>query len=106
MRKLNFGIFILAFFITGFVGTLSVSAQDLRPAGGSCSCSNSSCSASQTCEKGEAICICSATGCSSSCSSGFAPELDEKVIAAKLQNEAVKNFGSVLSKAFRAGKTP
>lgn len=44
------------------IANVGISAQD------SCSCSNSVCSASQTCSGGKtAKCTCSATGCSSSC---------------------------------------
>jgi hypothetical protein len=92
----NLKMFALVFFCFDFAGTISVSAQS------SCSCSNSGCSASQSCPDGYiAVCTCSATGCSSSCNRAqLEIELSENVLATKLQNESAKNIGSVLSKAF------
>lgn len=92
----NLKMSLVVFLVSIFVGTISVSAQS------SCSCSNSGCSASQSCPDGYiAVCICSATGCSSSCNRAqLELELSENVLATKLQNESAKSIGSVLSKAF------
>lgn len=83
----------------------SVSAQSMLPGPeASCTCTQMGhCSASQTCPDGYfAVCTCSATGCSSSCSklSGFM-DLSEASLVKKLQGDSVKNFGTVLSKAFK-----
>lgn len=84
---------------------LSASAQSSLPGPGeSCTCTEvGHCSASQTCPDGyAAVCVCSATGCSSSCSkiSGFM-DLSEASLVKKLEKESVDKFGSVLSKAFK-----
>lgn len=103
MKKLNFHIFILLFFVltTGGISSTFAQSAELLDAS-SCACSNSGCSASQSCPDGYiAVCTCSATGCSSSCSSsGFVAELSEKILSENLRNESVKNFGKILSKAF------
>lgn len=94
----------------------SVFAQDKTtqnvlpgPGGGgpsTCSCSDPSsrCTASITCSSGNAICICSDSGCSSFCAAGFAGEFpDGKTLLDRLQTVEESEIGSVLSKAL--GKT-
>jgi len=61
------------------------------------------CSASQSCPDGYiAVCTCSATGCSSSCTKiDGVMELSEPTLEKMLLGESAANFGKVLSKAFK-----
>lgn len=64
----------------------------------SCSCSSTSggCSASQTCPAGKsAVCTCSLTGCSSSCSGGEL--ILERTGIAKLETAPIGEIGGILS---------
>lgn len=80
----------LAFVLTFLVFTsLNLYAQE------SCSCSTSSCSASQSCPAGKsAVCVCSATGCSSSCSGGAEqlPDGGPQSISSALSSDVALNF--------------
>lgn len=96
----NIQIIIVLVFTFGVWGVTDNFAQS------SCSCSNSTCSASQSCPDGYiAVCSCAATGCSSVCNKEqpILDLVDENILDAKLRNESTKNLGEVLSKTL--GKT-
>lgn len=108
INKLCFPVFCLV-----FVLGISARAQEktnlqnnLGEGGGSCSCSDPTarCTASVTCPSGNAVCICSDTGCTSYCSGGGGGENPEgRVLLSKLQTTEISEIGDVLGKAF--GKT-
>ncbi len=93
-------IFSLLFFTVTFSSPPPIFAQS------ACACSNSVCSANQSCPSGYiAVCTCEATGCSSECkkeSGGIIiPELPtENLIAQKLRETSVNSFAKVLSESF------
>ena len=91
---------ILALLITSALG---VSAQGDRPAS-QCSCNqgNGGCSASQTCPDGYiAVCICGATGCSSSCQGMGRPAgLNEKEVFSAITRNDTKGLNKILSEAY------
>jgi hypothetical protein len=91
MKKI---ILVLAFFV---FGTCASYAQS------SCSCGvgNGGCTASQTCPSGKiAVCVCSGTGCSSSCNSEAFEMPLENVIQTNIDLATGKNIGDVLSTAY------
>ncbi len=89
-------------FVSLLVLTLGIAAQDDRPIS-SCSCSqgNGGCSASQTCPDGMiASCICSATGCSSSCIAVDLRPGNEQDTASAIARNDFKTLSSILSRAY------
>lgn len=105
MKNFRISVFVLSlmFFTMMFVAP-TFTPTYAQPT--SCSCSNTTCNASQTCPNGYiASCTCEATGCSSECKQGggggIGPEFPmENLVSQNLENTSPSSFGKILSDTY------